>query len=236
MSGTLVLADDDEAVTSTLAPLLERGGFRVLVARDGLEALQVVREQQPDLVILDVRMPRLDGRAVCRRLREARDWTPVIMLTEVGMSAERAMSLEEGADDYLNKPFDPGELVARIRAVLRRVRPGERSLAGARRLLAGALVLDRHAHLVQLDGKEVALSPRATALLEYLMLRHGEFVSRRALLDDVWGAEGVVYERAVDVRISELRRLLGDEAGAPRYLETRHGIGYRFLPGVQGVG
>src|SRR5207249_9400859 len=142
--------------------------------------------------------------------------------------------LAEGADEYLHKPFDPGQLVAPIRAVLRRARPAERSLAGARRLVAGALSLDRRAHLVQLDGNEVPLSPRATALLEYLMLRHGEFVPRDALLNDVWGAEGVVYERAVDARVRELRRLLADDASAPRYLETRIGVGYRFLPGVEG--
>jgi DNA-binding response OmpR family regulator len=232
---TLLLADDDEAVTSTLAPFLHRSGFGVVVAHDGVEALRLTREQQPDLVILDVRMPRLDGRAVCRRLREASNWTPVIMLTQVGEASERAMSLEEGADDYLNKPFEPSELVARIRAVLRRVQPDRPSLAAARRLQAGSLVLDRRSRLVRLEGREVALSPRATALLEYLMLRHGEIVTRDALLTDVWGAEGLVYERAVDTRIRELRTRLRDQAGAPRFIETRIGLGYRFVPGVEGT-
>src|SRR5438105_1873845 len=232
----ILLADDEHAIREALGQFLHRAGFDVLEASTGERALELAQTRVVDLCVLDVLMPGLDGREVLRRLRRAGSFTPVLLLTQVGDAGERAMALEEGADDYLNKPFDPHELVARVRAVLRRARPGERSLAGARRLLAGALVLDRRAHLVQLNGQEVALSPRATALLEYLMLRHGEFVSRRALLDDVWGAEGVVYERAVDVRISELRRLLGDEAGAPRYLETRHGVGYRFLPGVQGVG
>src|SRR5438270_6832036 len=110
----LLLADDDEAVTSTLAPLLERSGFGVLIAHDGIDALTLTREQQPDLVILDVRMPRLDGREVCRRLRLAQNWTPVIMLTQFGEAGERAMRLDEGADDYINKPFEPSELVARM--------------------------------------------------------------------------------------------------------------------------
>ena len=232
----IVLADDDEAVTSTLAPLLQRSGFGVLVARDGLEALRLTREQQPDLLILDVRMPRLDGREVCRRLRQAQNWTPVIMLTQLGEASERAMSLNEGADDYLNKPFEVSELIARIRAVLRRVSPGRPSLAGARRLMSGLLTLDRQSRLVYLDGREVVIGPKATALLEYLMLRHGEVVSREQLLSDVWGADGVVFDRAVDVRISQLRSKLGDDAGAPRFIETRVGFGYRFLPGVEGIG
>jgi DNA-binding response OmpR family regulator len=231
----ILLADDDEAVTSTLAPLLERSGFGVELARDGLEALRLTREHQPDLVILDVRMPRVDGREVCRRLRQAHDWTPVIMLTEFGLPAERAMSLEEGADDYLNKPFEPSELIARVRAVLRRINPGRPSLAGARRLVSGPLALDRRSRVVHLGEEEVMLGPRATALLEYLMLRHGEFVSRDMLLTDVWGAEGLIYERAVDVRIGELRSHLKDEASAPRFIETRVGVGYRFVPGVEGV-
>jgi DNA-binding response OmpR family regulator len=231
----ILLADDDEAVTSTLAPLLERSGFGVELARDGMEALRLTRERQPDLVILDVRMPRLDGREVCRRLRQAHDWTPVIMLTEFGLPSERAMSLEEGADDYLNKPFEPSELIARVRAVLRRVSPGRPSLAGARRLVSGQLALDRQSRVIHLGGREVLLGPKATALLEYLMLRHGEFVSRDMLLTDVWGAEGVIYERAVDVRVRELRRQLKDEASAPRFIETRIGVGYRFVPGVEGI-
>jgi len=231
----ILLADDDEAVTSTLAPLLERSGFGVELARDGLEALRLTREQQPDLVILDVRMPRVDGREVCRRLRQAHDWTPVIMLTEFGLPSERAMSLEEGADDYLNKPFEPSELIARVRAVLRRVSPGRPSLSGARRLVSGSLTLDRQSRLVRLGDREVPLGPKATALLEYLMLRHGEFISRDMLLTDVWGAEGVIYDRAVDVRIRELRSQLKDDASAPRYIETRTGVGYRFVAGVEGI-
>jgi DNA-binding response OmpR family regulator len=231
----ILLADDDDAVTSTLAPLLERSGFGVELARDGLEALRLTRENQPDLVILDVRMPRVDGREVCRRLRQAHDWTPVIMLTEFGLPAERAMSLEEGADDYLNKPFEPSELIARVRAVLRRVNPGRPSLAGARRLVSGVLSLDRQSRIVRLGEREVVLGPKATALLEYLMLRHGEFVSRDMLLTDVWGADGIVYERAVDVRVRELRSQLKDEVGAPRFIETRIGVGYQFMPGVEGI-
>jgi DNA-binding response OmpR family regulator len=231
----ILLADDDDAVTSTLAPLLERSGFSVELARDGLEALRLTREHQPDLVILDVRMPRVDGREVCRRLRQGQDWTPIIMLTEFGEPFERAMSLEEGADDYLNKPFEPSELIARVRAVLRRSVPGSPSLAGARRLVSGPLELDRRSRLIHLGEREVQLGPKATALLEYLMLRHGEFVSRDMLLSDVWGAEGLTYERAVDVRIRELRSQLKDDATAPRFIETRAGVGYRFVPGVKGI-
>jgi DNA-binding response OmpR family regulator len=119
----ILLVDDEEAITSNLAPFLERAGFTVQAAGDGKEALHFVVDYVPDLIVLDVLMPKLDGREVCRHLRATGNWTPIIMLTQVGSPAERAMSLEEGADDYLNKPFDPYELVARIRAVLRRARP-----------------------------------------------------------------------------------------------------------------
>lgn len=126
----VLLVDDEQAITSNLAPFLERSGFVVMVAADGEEALRQVTSFGPDLIVLDVLMPRVDGREVLRRLRKAGDWTAVILLTQVGESTERAMALEEGADDYLNKPFDPHELVARIRTVLRRARPGQPPLPG----------------------------------------------------------------------------------------------------------
>ena len=128
----ILLVDDEEAITSNLAPFLERAGFTVEVAGDGEEALRRVADFSPDLIVLDVLMPKLDGRQVCRRLRATGTCTPIIMLTQVGSPAERAMSLEEGADDYLNKPFDPYELVARIRAVLRRARRDRASARPAR--------------------------------------------------------------------------------------------------------
>src|SRR5690348_15306734 len=125
----ILLADDEQAITAELGPFLQRSGFDVAIARDGAVALELVVSFQPDLIVLDVLMPKLDGRTVCRRLRQDGNPTPVIMLTQVGTAAERALSLDEGADDYLNKPFDPIELVARIKAVLRRARSGGPSLA-----------------------------------------------------------------------------------------------------------
>ena len=121
----LLLVDDETAITDNLAPFLKRSGFDVTTAADGEQALKQVTSFQPEIIILDVMMPKLDGREVLRRLRSAGNWTPIILLTQVGEATERAMALEEGADDYLNKPFDPHELTARIRAVLRRARPGK---------------------------------------------------------------------------------------------------------------
>ena len=120
----ILLVDDEAAITANLAPFLERAGFTIGVAGDGTQALAQISRARPDLIILDVLMPKMDGRQLLRQLRQAGDWTPIILLTQVGESFERAMALEEGADDYINKPFDPRELVARIRSVLRRARPG----------------------------------------------------------------------------------------------------------------
>jgi DNA-binding response OmpR family regulator len=231
----ILLVDDEEAITSNLAPFLERAGFIVEVAGDGEEALGRVANFAPDLIVLDVLMPKLDGREVCRRLRAAGNWTPIIMLTQVGSPAERAMSLEEGADDYLNKPFDPYELVARIRAVLRRARPGVPPLIAARRLVCGSLVLDRPARRALLAGRELPLTPKSVAVLDYLMTHPDEVISRERLLDAVWGWDYPTGTRAVDVRIAELRKALGDDPAQPRYIETVPGQGYRFVGTVEVV-
>jgi len=183
--------------------------------------------------VLDVLMPRLDGRETLRHLRQASDWTPVILLTQVGEAFERAMALEEGADDYLNKPFDPHELVARIRAVLRRARPGQPPLSSAWVLKSRALRLDRRSRRAVFQGKELDLTPKAVLLLEYLMTHPDELVSRERLLDVVWGWDYPVGTRAVDTRVAELRRLLGDDASDPAFIETVPGQGYRFIGAVE---
>lgn len=228
----ILLVDDEAAITDNLAPFLARAGYTVEVAGDGEEALHKVAEFGPDLIILDVLMPRMDGRAVLRHLRQNDDWTSVILLTQVGESVERAMALEEGADDYLNKPFDPQELVARIRAVLRRVQLGQPPLAAAEQLVSGDLALDRVARRVKLAGQELPLTPRAVALLEYFMSHPDELMSRDRLLDAVWGWDYPTGTRTVDTRIAELRRALQDDPTDPRYIETVPGQGYRFIGGV----
>jgi DNA-binding response OmpR family regulator len=229
----VLLVDDESAITANLAPFLERAGFAVAVAADGEEALRQVAGFAPDLVILDVLMPKLDGREVLRRLRRAGNWVPVILLTQVGESTERAMALLEGADDYLNKPFDPHELVARIRAVMRRARPGQPPLTTAGRLSSGDLVLDRQSRRAFVASKEVNLTPKALTLLEYLMTHPDELLSRDRLLDAVWGWDYPTGTRTVDTRIAELRRVLGDDPGTPRYIETVPGQGYRFVASVE---
>jgi len=228
-SARILLVDDEEAITDELAPFLERAGFDVVVAHDGEEALCRAKEFKPNLIVLDVLMPRLNGRATLRRLREASNWTPVILLTRVGSPAERAMALDEGADDYLNKPFEPYELAARIRAVLRRSRPGKLSLAGARWLRCSGLELDRQTRRVTLEGRELCLTARAFALLEYMMLHPDELLDRERLLDAVWGWDYPAATRAVDSRIAQLRRALNDDPENPRFIETVIGAGYRFI-------
>lgn len=229
----VLLVDDEVAITTNLAPFLERAGFTVTVAGDGEEALRKVSSHSPELIIMDVLMPKLDGRETLRRLRQNGSWIPVILLTQVGEAAERAMALEEGADDYLNKPFDPHELVARIRAVLRRARPGQPPLAAASRLICHELTLDRRARRAWLKNIELTLTPKAITLLEYLMTHPDELVSRERLLDVVWGWDYPVGIRAVDTRVAELRRALTDDPSSPSYIETVPGQGYRFVGTVE---
>lgn len=225
----ILIIDDDPGIRTSLASFLSRSGFEVLIAQDGEQGLELLARDHPDLVILDVLMPRLDGRETLRRLRQAGNWTPVILLTQVGEAVERAMALEEGADDYLNKPFEPHELIARMKAVLRRANPGTPPLTAAWFLLSGDLRLDRRARRVYLGPRELSLTPKALLLLEYLMTHPQEMVSRERLLDAVWGWEQSVASRAVDARIAELRRELADSSENPRFIETVPGMGYRFI-------
>jgi DNA-binding response OmpR family regulator len=230
---TILLVDDEAAITDNLGAFLARSGFAVSVARDGPSALTKVRSVLPDLVVLDVLMPGLDGRAVLRRLRREGHTVPVILLTQVGESVERAMALEEGADDYLNKPFDPHELVARIRAVLRRGRPGGRALSSFQRLRSGDLVLDRASQRAFVAGRDLGLTPRATALLAYLMTHADELITRDRLLEAVWGWTYPAGSRSVDTRVAELRRALDDDPSDPRFIATVPGRGYRFVAPVE---
>lgn len=241
----VLLVDDEPAITANLAPFLERAGFRVSTAADGQAALEYIEASaarglsQVDLVVLDVLMPRLDGRELLRRLRRSGNQAaalPVILLTQVGEATERALALEEGADDYLNKPFDPYELLARMRAVLRRVRSGQPALASAWMLVAGDLALDRRARRATLSGTTIALTPKALAVLEYMMTHPDELLTRERLLDAVWGWDYPTGARTVDTRMAELRRALADDPTDPRYIETMAGEGYRFVAQVRSAG
>lgn len=230
----LLIVDDEADLLAELEPLLSRSGFDVVLARDGREALERAASERPDLIVLDVLMPRLDGREVVRRLRAEGNWTPVILLTQVGTPTERALSLQEGADDYLNKPFDPMELIARVQAVLRRVKHGSMSLSSFNRLACEELVIDRKTRQAWLAEDPLNLTARAFGVLEYMMLQTKEVVTRERLLDEVWGWVFPAQTRAVDIRVAELRKALGDDPAKPRFIETVVGRGYRFLGDVEG--
>lgn len=228
----ILLVDDEASITSTLSAFLALTGFAVTTARSGHELREKLAVDRFDLIVLDVLMPGETGRDVLRRLRAENNWIPVILLTQLTGTAERIMALEEGADDYLNKPFDPHELVVRIRAVLRRTQGLVRPLQAARRLRSGDLVIDRSAHRLWLNEREVTVTPKAFAILEHLMLHPDEIITREQLLNAVWGWEIAVGLRVVDTRIAELRKVLGDQLSQPRYVETIPGQGYRFIGSV----
>lgn len=231
----ILLVDDEAAILENLTPFLGRSGFIVSTASNGEEALAKIETEAPELVVSDVLMPKMDGRELLRSLRREDNWIPVILLTQVGEAFERAMALEEGADDYINKPFEPHELVARIRAVLRRAKPGKPPLSAAWQVSCGDLRFDRRSRRAYLEGEELDLTPKALVLLEYLMTHPDELVTRERLLDVVWGWDYPVGSRAVDTRVAELRRALQDDAAKPRYIETVPGQGYRFAADVEGA-
>ncbi|MEM8861525.1 MAG: response regulator transcription factor [Chloroflexota bacterium] len=232
----VLLVDDEPAITSNLAPVLQRSGFIVETAADGIEGLEKTESFRPDIIILDVDMPRLDGRSVLRKLRQQDNWVPIILLTKHGESIERTLALEEGADDYLNKPFETHELMARIKAILRRTNRGQKSLAAAQKLVCGPLILERLARRITLDGAELQLTPKAVSLLEYFLLHPDELMTRDRLLDAIWGWTYPTGTRTVDTRIAEIRQALGDDPAAPKYIETVPSQGYRFVGQVEAMG
>lgn len=202
----VLVVEDEEALAQLLKYNLEKEGYRVSVAMDGEEALVVADESNPDLVVLDWMLPKAPGIEVCRRLRarqESRN-TPIVMLTARGEESDRVRGLDMGADDYITKPFAMGELLARLRAVMRRIRPG---LADDK-VTCGDIIIDRVAHRVKRGQREVHLGPTEFRILDHLMQHPGRVFSREQLLDAVWGSDVYVEARTVDVHIGRLRKAL----------------------------
>ena len=226
MADTRVLVVDDEAnITDLVATALRYEGFSVEVACNGTEALRSAEKFRPDLVVLDVMLPELDGVAVMQRVRE-HSRVPVVMLSARGSTADRVYGISEGADDYLSKPFSPAELVVRIKAVLRRTAPSIDRQHGVQTL--GDLEIDLDRMEVSRDGRVLALTHAEFRLLSALAMAGGRVLSREALLDALYGsALGDAMDRTVDVHVSRLREKLDDRAATPRYIATVRGAGYR---------
>jgi two-component system alkaline phosphatase synthesis response regulator PhoP len=226
----LILVVDDEAKIVRLArDYLERSQYRVLSAADGRTALAITRQERPDLVVLDLNLPGMDGLDVCRTLRQETD-VPVIMLTARAEETDRLIGLELGADDYITKPFSPRELVARVRAVLRRTR-GASQLPGGRQsglIRAADLEIDLNGHNVKRDGQPVRLSRTEFNLLATLARNPGQTFTRAQLLDRLHGVAYEGYDRSIDAHIKNLRRKLETDPAEPRYVMTVYGIGYKF--------
>lgn len=223
--GLIVLVDDDEEVRTSLALNLEVAGFRVLGASDGEEGIELIRKERPDLVVLDVMMPRKDGLQTCRELRHMGISTPLILLTERSSSVDRVLGLELGADDYIGKPFEMNELVARVRALLRRVQ----AMYEIERVEFSDVVVDFKAYRAERSQGPIELSAREYRLLRYLVAKQGMVVTRDELLDQVWGYNSYPSTRTVDNHIARLRQKIEDNVEKPRHILTVHGVGYKFV-------
>jgi phosphate regulon transcriptional regulator PhoB len=225
MAQRVLIVEDEPDIRELLVFHLEREGYQIAKARSGAEALRVAQTSPPDLVLLDLMLPEMDGLEVCRRLRRdpVTQAIPIVMLTARGDEVDRVLGLELGADDYVVKPFSPRELVARIRAVLRRARPAP----GTAPLTAGRLSIDPAAHTVTVDGAPVTLTRKEFDLLRALVEARGRVLSREFLLDHVWGytAAGEIESRTVDVHVRRLRQKLGREG---QRIGTVTGVGYRL--------
>ena len=221
---TVLVVDDEPKIVQLARDYLEHAGFAVLTSGDGAAALQLARTRRPDLVVLDLGLPAMDGLDVTKALR-AESTIPIVILTARDDEVDRILGLELGADDYMTKPFSPRELVARVRSVLRRT---ERVPEAGARLVVGDLVVDRDRHEVEVTGRSVDLTATEFAIVAALAAQPGRVFTRSQLLDAVHGVAFESYERAIDAHVKNIRRKLEPDPHAPRYLLTVHGVGYRI--------
>ncbi len=223
---TVLVVDDDHKLIQLVRMYLEREGFGVLAAYDGPQALEMFDRHRPGFVILDLMLPKIDGVSLCRQIRKNSN-VPILMLTAKIEEVDKLIGLSVGADDYVTKPFSPRELVARLRAILRRAAPPR---PAASKLVQGGLTMDIERHEVFLDGREVRLTPIEYKLLQALMEFAGRVFTRDQLLAHVYAFdEAVVVDRTIDVHVGKLREKLGDDPVSPRYIQTVRGVGYKFL-------
>jgi two-component system alkaline phosphatase synthesis response regulator PhoP len=228
MNETILVVDDEPKIVKQARDYLERSGFRVVTAGDGEMALAQARHERPDLIVLDLNLPEMDGLDVCRALRRESD-VPIIMLTARVDETDRLIGLELGADDYITKPFSPRELVARVRAVLRRVQGGVHQPGLVR---AGDLEIDLQGHRVTRAGETLDLTRSEFNLLALLAQHPGQTFTRAQLLDRLHGVAYDGYDRSVDAHVKNLRRKLETDPSEPRYVLTVYGIGYKFTDEV----
>ncbi len=243
-SQTVLVVDDEPALVDAVTYSLQQAGFQTISAGDGRDGLRLALEANPDLVLLDLMLPGLDGLAVCRAIRARRPTLPIIMLTARDTELDRVLGLETGADDYVTKPFGPRELVARVRAVLRRAGsagaggaggpdgvPAEAAVPARVVDLGRGVVLDRAGREVRRHGANAGVTPTEFRLLDVLAGRPGHVFTRRELYDALWGEEAFGDERAVDVHVRHLRQKLEEDASRPELLVTVRGFGYKLVPG-----
>ncbi|MGE5395960.1 MAG: response regulator [Chitinophagales bacterium] len=231
MNAKILVVDDETYIVELVKFNLEKEGFRVVVAYDGMSALKMVEDETPDLVVLDIMLPRLDGLEVCRQLRQNIKYAelPIIMLTAKGEEIDTVLGLEMGADDYIKKPFSPREMVARVKARLRAKRVLEaEEVTGQKALVLNDLIVIPEKHEAFLGDKKLDLTPKEFELLRILASSRGKVFTREILLEKVWGYEFTGDTRTVDVHIRHLRIKLGDDTASPQYLETVRGVGYKF--------
>ncbi|HET7747004.1 MAG TPA: response regulator transcription factor [Vicinamibacteria bacterium] len=225
MSRILIVEDEPDMVLG-LKDNFEFEGYEVVTATDGESGLERARTVKPDLVVLDIMLPRMSGLEVCKALRGEGFDKPIIMLTARGQEIDKVVGLELGADDYVTKPFSIRELLARVRAILRRTEGAKKRL---QRYRFADIELDFELYRAKKGGEALDLSPREFELLRYLIERKGETVSRDKLLEDVWGYESYPSTRTVDTHIAKLRAKIGDSGSEPKYILTIHGTGYKFI-------
>jgi two-component system alkaline phosphatase synthesis response regulator PhoP len=224
MNELILVVDDEPKIVKLARDYLEQSSFRVVTANDGKAALAVARHERPDLIVLDLNLPGMDGLDVCRALRRESD-VPIIMLTARVEETDRLIGLELGADDYIVKPFSPRELVARVRAVLRRAQGGVHQPGILR---AGDLVIDLNGHRVTRAGQPIQLTRTEFNLLAVLAQHPGQTLTREQLLDRLYGVAYAGYDRSIDAHIKNLRQKLEPDPAAPRYVHTVYGVGYKF--------